>query len=233
METLDTYLGLKEIHLVWKILCIAPWARSKKYYYTWMSFIFCFNIFFVSRTIVDYLLCEDSKCVLNHVLYYVAGWSKVSQYLLMFLCRRKLLQLENLFHMLDGNVTLLEDQVVVRKAIQTGRRILKYFLILATFYISGRMLGFILTSGEIPIVPLWSPFDGQLVIKFLYDSIVIYLLALQAIVSDMFSPACFPLLNAHFKILSQQLLRIGVGEESNIRRLIERHIIILRYFSFK
>lgn len=82
METLDTYLGLKEIHLVWKILCIAPWARSKKYYYTWMSFIFCFNIFFVSRTIVDYLLCEDSKCVLNHVLYYVAGWSKVSQYLL-------------------------------------------------------------------------------------------------------------------------------------------------------
>ncbi|XP_037917629.1 odorant receptor 33b-like isoform X1 [Hermetia illucens] len=111
----------------------------------------------------------------------------------------------------------------------------KYFLIVVVFAVYSKILGFLFTSGEIFILPLWSPFDQHIIMKFLYDFVVIHLLALQAIASDMYPPICFLLLNAHLKILSQQMLRLGVGgrechTQSNIATIVERHIVILRIY---
>ncbi|CAD7093151.1 unnamed protein product [Hermetia illucens] len=51
----------------------------------------------------------------------------------------------------------------------------------------------------------------------------------------MYPPICFLLLNAHLKILSQQLLRIGAGDlecptQSSIAPFVEYHIAILKIY---
>lgn len=105
MDSLNTYVGLKQIHLVWKILCVAPWTKYNRYYYAWMSFFFGINIFFISMIFFDFVFCKDSKCVLNNMTIYLASLCKVGQCVIMVFVCKKLLQLEKLFHILDESVT--------------------------------------------------------------------------------------------------------------------------------
>lgn len=120
MESLGTYLGLKQIHLIWKVLCMAPWDKFNRCYYAWMILVFGLNILFVSTVVLDVVFCGDYKCGLNNMPIYLSALCKVVQCLIMALVRKKLLQLENLFHTLDENVTLPEDQIVAKKAIEKG-----------------------------------------------------------------------------------------------------------------
>ncbi|XP_037903623.1 uncharacterized protein LOC119646983 [Hermetia illucens] len=235
MESLGTYLGLKQIHLIWKVLCMAPWDKFNRCYYAWMILVFGLNILFVSTVVLDVVFCGDYKCGLNNMPIYLSALCKVVQCLIMALVRKKLLQLENLFHTLDENVTLPEDQIVAKKAIEKGQRMVKYFIIVCLFAVYNKILGFLFTSRETLILPLWSPFDQHIVIKFMYEYIITHFLVLEATVGAMYSPIGFLLLNARLKILSQQLLRIGAGErechtQSNIASFIERHITVLKIY---
>ncbi|XP_037923163.1 odorant receptor 33a-like [Hermetia illucens] len=154
---------------------------------------------------------------------------------LMVLVRKKLLQLENYFHILDENVIAPEDQVLAKNAREKGQKILKFFFTVTISAVYSRISGFLFTSGKVQIIPLWSPFGKYIVIKFLYDCIAGHLIILQTIASDMYPPICFLLLNAHLKILSQQLLRIGAGDlecptQSSIAPFVEYHIAILKIY---
>lgn len=193
------------------------------------------NIFFVLTVVFDFVFCEDSAsvCVFNQIVNYLASLSKVSQHVLLVFVHKRLLQVQNLFHVLDENLILSEDQVVAKKAIQKGQQIFKIFSFLTAVTAGSRVVGFIFTLGQVPIIPLWFPFEEYVVIKAPYHFIALSLLSLQAIASGMFPPICFVLLNAHLKILSQQLLRVGAGDrephtELNLATIVERHNIILK-----
>ncbi|XP_037917575.1 odorant receptor 33b-like [Hermetia illucens] len=235
MGNLGTYRGLKQIHLVWRILCLAPWTKFHKCYYICMSIILGFNMFLMSTIILDVVFCGNFRCAFNNVTYYLALVCKVIQYLVMLLVQKKLFQVDRLFHILDEHVVLPEDQVVANKAIEKGQRILKYFLSACLLSVYCKIVGLLFTSGQVPILPLWSPFEDYFVIKLLYDSTIGHLIILQTIANDMYAPICFLLLNAHLKILSQQLLRAGCGEQeyptqSNISTLVKCHVTILKIY---
>ncbi|CAD7078117.1 unnamed protein product [Hermetia illucens] len=199
------------------------------------NFVFGLNVVLISTVVLDIVFCENLKCLLNNITYYLAVFCKVMQCLLMVLVRKKLLQLENYFHILDGNVTAPEDQVLAKNAIEKGQKILKFFFTITLSAVYSRISGFLFTSGEMSILPLWSPFEKYIFIKFLYDCIAGHFIVLQTVASDMYPPICFLLLNAHLKILSQQLLRIGSGElechtQSKIAPFVEYHVTILRIY---
>ncbi|XP_037917606.1 odorant receptor 59a-like [Hermetia illucens] len=200
-----------------------------------MSFIVGINTFLTLTIILDIVFCGGIKCVLKHMTYYLAFLSKVVQYLLMLLARKKLLQLDNLFQILDEHVVLPEDQAVAKKAIETSHRICKYFTIACIFCIYCKIVGFVFTLGQVTISPVWSPFEEYIVVEFLYDSMIPHLMLLQTVANDMYPPTCFLLLNAYLKILSQQLLRIGNEDRehpihSNIPTLVECHVTILKIY---
>ncbi|XP_037917618.1 odorant receptor 33a-like [Hermetia illucens] len=235
MENVGTYRGLKQIHLVWRILCLGPWTKFIKCYYVYMSFTLGLNIFLILAITLDVVFCGEVKCILNNMSYYLAVLCKVIQYLVTLLVRKKLFQVDNLFHILDENVVLPEDQIVAKQAIEKGQRIFKYFFTACLFSIYCKIVGFLFTSGRVPILPLWSPFEQYIVMKFLYDCIIAHMIVLETVSNDMYPPICFLLLNAHLKILSQQLLRFGYEErehptQSNIPTLVEHHITILKIY---
>lgn len=233
MQKLDTLAGLKQVYVVWKILCVMPWCNYKKCSKIWLSLIFFFNITYTLGLLVDVILCESLEQGLYNSPFYFGCPVDSAKYFIIYFMRHELWKLKDLFSLLDEHITLEEDKALMRSAIKKVQWIITAYQILIWLLVYSRIIAFLQTRGEIFIIPVEFPFGGIINVS-VFKLIVVHFLGFQNVTSDIYAPCFFILLNGHMKILTRRLSKIS-GKKKNrqfnldLKACIENHVIILRW----
>ncbi|CAD7078185.1 unnamed protein product [Hermetia illucens] len=147
--------------------------------------------------------------------------------------RQKLWELKDLFNLLDESITSEDDRTFMRITIKKAQRLFIAYNLITWTSAYTRIVTSIQSHGEIPLLPMWFPFEGKLVV-FFYQFSCWHFLALQNGSSDMYAPCFFVLLNSHLRILTRRMSKVGNGSKKNDKcyldlvACIESHLIILR-----
>ncbi|XP_037919073.1 odorant receptor 33b-like [Hermetia illucens] len=233
MEKLNTLVALRHLYRFWKILCVLPWSNFKNMSKIWLGFIFFINITMVMGLIFDFILYVNWEHVLHNSPFYFGAPVDTAKYFLIFFMRQKLWKLKDLFRQLDESITSEEDKLFLMMTIKKVQRIFVAYNVIMWISVYSRIVTFLQTHGEIPMLPMWFPFEGKLVV-FFYQFSCWHFLGFQNGSSDIYAPCFFILLNSHLKILTRRLSKVGNdSKESDNSYLdlvacIESHLIILR-----
>lgn len=233
MEKLNSLDALKHLYIFWKILCVQPWSNFKNLSKTWFGFIVFMNITYMMGLTFDFLLCESWEQILHNSPFYFGAPVDTAKYFLIFSMRHNLWKLKDLFGQLDESITSEEDKLFLMMTIKKVQRIFVAYNVIMWISVYSRIVTFLQTHGEIPMLPMWFPFEGKLVV-FFYQFSCWHFLGFQNGSSDIYAPCFFILLNSHLKILTRRLSKVGNdSKESDNSYLdlvacIESHLIILR-----
>ncbi|XP_037919061.1 odorant receptor 33a-like isoform X2 [Hermetia illucens] len=233
MENLNTLVALRQLYTFWKILCVLPWSNFKNLSNMWLGIIFFMNITYIIGLMFDFILCESWEHVLQNSPFYFGVPVDTAKFFLIFFMRQKLWELKDLFNLLDESITSEDDRTFMRITIKKAQRLFIAYNLITWTSAYTRIVTSIQSHGEIPLLPMWFPFEGKLVV-FFYQFSCWHFLALQNGSSDMYAPCFFVLLNSHLRILTRRMSKVGNGSKKNDKcyldlvACIESHLIILR-----